>query len=242
VSGRIHFLHIGKTGGTAVKHALQPLASMANLTLHPHPVRLSDIPTGERMIFLLRDPLTRFVSAFYSRQREGRPRYVVPWTPEEAAAFGRFHTPNQLANALASTGAVERKFAERAMRAIAHIKNRYWDWLVDPAHLRSRAEDILFIGLQEHLTADFAIMRRLLAISEAVHLPDDDIDAHRNPASLDRSLDSQAVYNLKLAYREDYIALRECRRLARERMLGGSICDAAWIDAENSPATAGHRD
>jgi hypothetical protein len=232
VSGRIHFLHIGKTGGTAVKHALKPLASMANLALHSHPVRLSDIPAGERVVFLLRDPLTRFVSAFYSRQREGRPRYVVPWSPEEAATFGRFHTPNELANALASTGAVERKFAERAMRAIPHMKRRYWDWLVDLAYLRSRAEDILFIGLQEHLTSDFAVMRRLLAISDAVQLPDDDVDAHRNPASLDRTLDSQAVRNLKVNYREDYVALRECRRLALDRKLGGSICEAAWIEAE----------
>ena len=196
-------------------------------------MRLSDIPAGERVIFVLRDPLTRFVSAFYSRQREGRPRYVVPWTAEEAAAFGRFHTPNQLANALASTRAIERKFAQRAMREIPHVNSRYWDWLVDPAYLRSRGTDVLFVGLQEHLTTDFSIMRHLLTLSDTVRLPDDDIDAHRNPAPLDRALDSQAVRNLKACYREDYVALRECQSLARERKLGGSICDAVWIDAED---------
>lgn len=228
----LHFLHIGKSGGTAVKHALRPFASIEHLILHPHSVRLSDIPVGERVFFVLRDPLTRFVSAFYSRQREGRPRYVVPWNPEEAATFGRFRTPNELANGLSSISAAERNKAERAMRARSQINYRYWDWLVSPAYLQSRAADILFIGLQEHLTADFAIMRGLLAVPDSVQLPDDDTDAHRNPASLDRTLDAQAVRNLKARHREDYIAMRECQRLARERQLPGSICDAAWIDAE----------
>lgn len=226
----LHFLHISKTGGTAIKHALRPLAPIENLILHPHHVPLSDIPAGERVFFVLRDPLTRFVSAFYSRQREGRPRYVEPWNPGEAAAFGRFRTPNELANGLSSISAAERKKAERAMRAIPHINIRYWDWLISPAYLQSRAEDILFIGLQEHLTADFAILRGLLALPDSVQLPDDDTDAHRNPASLDRTLDAQAVRNLKACHREDYIALRECQRLARERQLPGSICGAAWID------------
>jgi hypothetical protein len=49
----LHFLHIGKTGGTAIKHAIGPLASIKNLVLHPHSVRLSDIPAGERVFFCL---------------------------------------------------------------------------------------------------------------------------------------------------------------------------------------------
>jgi len=93
----LHFLHIGKTGGTAVKHALKPVAAPGYLMLHGHDVRLHDVAPDEQVFFFLRDPLSRFVSAFYSRQREGRPRYVVPWTPDEEAAFGRFRTANELA-------------------------------------------------------------------------------------------------------------------------------------------------
>ena len=222
----LHFLHIGKTGGTAIKHALQPVAATANIVLHPHRVRLGDVPPGECVFFFLRDPLSRFVSAFYSRRREGRPRYVVPWSAEEAAAFARFHTPNELANGLSSISAAERKKADRAMRDIPHVNNRYWDWLIDPAYLQSRAGDIFFIGLQEHLADDFAIVRSRLGISEHVRLPDDDVDAHRNPASLDRTLDEQATRNLAAWYADDFVAIRECRRIARERELGGAIIDA----------------
>ena len=68
----LHFLHIGKTGGTAVKHALKPVAAAGHLMLHGHDVRLHDVAPGEQVFFFLRDPLSCFVSAFYSRQREGR--------------------------------------------------------------------------------------------------------------------------------------------------------------------------
>jgi hypothetical protein len=219
----LHFLHIGKTGGTAVKHALRPVASAGRVRLHGHDVRLTHVAPGEGVFFFLREPLARFVSAFYSRQREGRPRYVVPWSPAEEAAFGRFRTANELANGLSSTSTAERRKAERAMLAIPHVNSRYWDWLSGAEYLRSRDADIYFIGLQEHLAEDFAIVRARLGLPETLRLPDDDIGAHRNPASVDRSLDAQAIRNLSAWYAEDFAALDACRRLARERGLGGAI-------------------
>ncbi len=234
----LHFLHIGKTGGTAIKHALAPVAVAGNLVLHPHRARLRDVPPGEGAFFFLRNPLGRFVSAFYSRQREGRPRYVIPWSPEEAAAFGRFRIPNELANGLSSTSAALRRKAERAMQSIPHVNNRYRDWLGSPDYLQSRAADIFFIGLQERLADDFALVRSRLSLSGDVRLPEDDVGAHRNPASLDRTLDEQAVRNLTVWYGEDFAALRQCRRIARERELGGAIVDAEWIDAAPADASA----
>ncbi|MEO8303101.1 MAG: sulfotransferase family 2 domain-containing protein [Betaproteobacteria bacterium] len=226
----LHFLHIGKTGGTAVKHALKPVEVAENLILHPHPARLSDVSPGESVFFFLRDPMTRFISAFYSRRREGRPRYLMPWSPGEAAAFARFHTPDELANGLSSISAAERKKAVRAMSSIAHINTRFWSWLISPAYLQSRAADIFFIGMQEHLAGDFAIIRAQLGLAESVQLPNDDVDAHRNPSGLDRSLGEQAKRNLAAWYGDDFVAMRECRRIARERNLAGAIVDAAWLD------------
>ena len=96
----VHFLHVGKTGGTAFKHAVRaapPPLSRYVIHLHPHRVVLRDVPEGERFPFFLRDPVTRFVSGFHSRQREGRPRYRTRWSPEERKAFERFPTPDALA-------------------------------------------------------------------------------------------------------------------------------------------------
>ena len=121
----IHMLHIGKTGGTAVKAALQkhPVTRRYVIFPHPHRVRLRDIPEGEQVVFFLRDPITRFVSGFYSRQRQGRPRIFSPWSAAEAEAFGIFHSPNELALALSSASRENKAAAERAMRGIQHIRD-----------------------------------------------------------------------------------------------------------------------
>jgi len=92
---RAHFLHIGKTGGTAVKTALKPLVRSGpfDLDLHRHPFTLAKIPEGEVFFFCLRDPIERFVSGFSSRQREGRPRHYRPWGPNERLASAASRQP-----------------------------------------------------------------------------------------------------------------------------------------------------
>jgi|688.fasta_scaffold455285_2 hypothetical protein len=53
---KAHFLHIGKTGGTAVQQALEPHlhAGKYAIVLEPHATRLADVPPGEAVFFLLR--------------------------------------------------------------------------------------------------------------------------------------------------------------------------------------------
>jgi hypothetical protein len=60
--GRIlHFLHIGKTGGTAVITTLQPQArEMAYMVrFHGHDKPFKDVPSGERVLFFygIRSPV-----------------------------------------------------------------------------------------------------------------------------------------------------------------------------------------
>ena len=112
----LHFLHIGKTGGTAMKEALTPHAKSGDwlIKLHGHNVTLENVPAGEGVIFFLRDPLTRYVSGFYSRQRQGHPRYFYPWSSDEKTAFERFATPNQLALALSDENVETRAAAQKA--------------------------------------------------------------------------------------------------------------------------------
>src|SRR6056297_3418392 len=74
----VHFLHIRKAGGTAIKEALKDIAVKQNVILHPHKTRLKDIPEGEKVFFFLRNPVSRFVSGFNSRLREGENHVKIP--------------------------------------------------------------------------------------------------------------------------------------------------------------------
>ncbi|MBW4652811.1 MAG: sulfotransferase family 2 domain-containing protein [Kaiparowitsia implicata GSE-PSE-MK54-09C] len=220
----MHILHIGKTGGTAIGWAIEPYrASSAHpVILHPHGVRLVDIPCGESVIFFLRDPISRFVSGFYSRQRRGQPRYLSPWSLEEEAAFATFSTPNQLAMALSSPILEERAAAQQAMRHIQHVRSHYWDWFQDREYFRSRLADIAFIGFQERLAADFEVLKRKLGLPDHATLPSDDVQAHRNPTHVDRRLEDGAIANLTQWYRSDFEFVALCQTLLQMHpTLGG---------------------
>jgi hypothetical protein len=194
----LHLLHIGKTGGTAVRTALGK-----RIVEHGHDFVLPDLPAGEQCIFFVRDPVTRFVSAFYSRQRQGRPLTFHPWTEGEEKAFARFDGPADLAHALAAGDGAARE----AMSAIRHVREPLAKWLVDAEYLRGRLGDVFFVGSQEHLDADFGRLKEMLGLPHRVRLPKDDVKAHRNPRDLDYSLDNGAVESIRSWYAGDYALL-----------------------------------
>jgi len=215
----VHFLHIGKTGGSAIKHAIKQTCAASPYTIrfHPHGVNLRDIPEGDKFVYILRDPITRFVSGFYSRQRQGKPRYNIPWRPGEKEAFETFSTPNQLAHALSSWNWYKRRKASQAMNRIQHINNSYWKWFESEQYFTSRQADIFFIAFQERLAEDFEILKEILECPDSAALPKDDIKAHRNPGNLDTALSEKAIANLHAWYKNDY-GLIDLSRAIRKQM------------------------
>lgn len=211
---RIHLLHVGKTGGTAVKHALESLEE-SPLATHKHSFTLAHTPPGVRVAAFVRDPVDRFVSAFNSRKRKGRPRHDSRWSEYETAAFGSFSSADGLALALSAGDPRERRAAEDAMRAIYHVRCSLWEWFGGPAKLRSRANDLWFVGRQESLDRDFGILCRSVGL-EGLRLPSDEYASHRTPAGMATSLSEGARANLRRWYRRDY----ECIELL-ESVLGG---------------------
>ncbi len=212
----LHVLHIGKTGGTALKSALlkQRIVSGYELLLHGHDVTLTDIPQGEKLIFGLRDPLSRFISAFNGRLREDRPRYHYPWREEEKIAFAIFQTPDDLATALSSRDRKRRKEAERAMRGIGHLNTSYQRWFGDGRAFRARVPDLFFIAFQDRLDDDFELLKRRLGLRPELHLPADETEAHRTPPGFSDELGDVGRANLERWYAEDIAFVELCRELA----------------------------
>jgi hypothetical protein len=227
----LNVLHIGKTGGTALKHVLREhqSASRYQLLFRGHDVTLADVPKGEQFMFLIRDPLTRFVSAFNGRLREDRPRYHYPWRDEEKVAFAIFKTPDQLAVALSSDDATERTQAEQAMHGIGHVNTPYTFWFEDDRTFRSRLEDVFFIGLQDRLDEDFESLKRKLALPEAARMPGDETVAHKTPAGFDHQLSDVGRANLERWYAWDVAFVQQCRELAPRLNASGLDGDAGGV-------------
>jgi hypothetical protein len=211
---RIGFLHIGKTGGTSL---LSALSNTIDVTVFHHHATLRQAVEAYpdiKMIFFVRDPVSRFVSSFYSRQRCGRPRYNSPWSADEADAFGTFASPTALAEALSETG-LRRAAAVRAMRAICHIREPLTQYLGSPSELDSFRRNILFIGTQESLSRDFTKLKSLLVLPSDVALPTDPVEAHRAPAPPE-PLSSLAQFNIRNWYDSDYALIKWCNSWRRD--------------------------
>lgn len=214
----LHVLHVGKTGGTSLNHVLVAHANEARLrpVFGGHQLRVADIPAGESFMFVLRDPLSRFVSSFNSRLREGRPRYHYPWREEERVAFNEFKTPDELATALSSWNPWKRSRGQRAMKAIGHVNTHYAYWFGTEAAFRARLDDVFFIAFQEQLDDDFELLRGKLGLPESARLPQDATVAHRAPPGFATELGTVARRNLARWYAEDLAFVELCRRLAPE--------------------------
>lgn len=212
---KVHFLHIGKTGGTAIRESLRRLDASQDykLVFHSHGTSIADVPKGEKVVLFLRDPISRFISGFYSRKRKGKPRHHREWSKVERRVFETFETPNSLAIALTDSESSRRSVAMEAMTHIRHLWH-YNEWLVSNAYLESRANDIMFVGFQESLDRDFAKLKAKLNLGDEVTLPTDEVGAHRSPPGLDRSLDEKASRNLKEWYEEDYEFYSYCKSLS----------------------------
>jgi hypothetical protein len=217
---QLHFLHVGKTGGTAIKRALRSAdvrsTPFGRLVLHSHRFTLRDVPENDFVLFCLRDPVSRFASGFYSRRDKGRPRHFFEWSPEEAVAFAAFATPEQLAGALAGDDPERRALAEFALRKVQHLGLQRR--IVGPLpELRRRLDHVVLIGRQETLGADWAQLKALLNLDPDLALPTDPVEAHRRTTDERPDFDEAQLAALRAWYAPDYRVLRFCEEVRRER-------------------------
>jgi hypothetical protein len=201
---RLHFLHIGRTGGTALNFALSPYARRLGATFHGHDQTLQKVRPGETAVVLVRDPVDRFVSGFNNRLRKGRPRRLLEWSRAEADAFRRFKTPNALAEALSAEDDKVRGHAAEAMNGISHTGRRLSYWLDSPAYLRQRAADLIFVGATDTLDEDFPRLLRVLGLRDTVRLPTQPMDRYATPAGVETALSETGRANVARWYQADH--------------------------------------
>jgi hypothetical protein len=208
----VHFIHIGKTAGTAIKTVFEKEAWLSGnflvsgnklFVMHGHNFKLNEVKENESVIFVVRDPIQRFVSGFYSRKRMGRPLNYNPWNEGEKKAFAFFESANALGTALSSTDKGIKDMAEAAMKSIGHVKSSYWDWFINQDYLEKNSNKILCVLTQENLNEDFLKFKADYKLSVG-DLPNDQVKSHRNPDDVDKKLSTTAIANLKNWYSKDY--------------------------------------
>ncbi|MEO0913753.1 MAG: sulfotransferase family 2 domain-containing protein [Pseudomonadota bacterium] len=99
------FVHIPKTAGTRLTHIIAHNLSRTglpkNLFYSAHRFSAYDLSVHygphRKLVLVLRDPVDRFISAYYSRYNKGAPDYKAPWSRPEKRFFKRYPTLRRLA-------------------------------------------------------------------------------------------------------------------------------------------------
>ncbi len=199
---KVHFLHVGKCGGTAIKDLAVRINALPNsprILAHGHSKKLADLPSDATYFFSVRHPVSRFVSAFSMRKLKEQPRLYREWTAGEREAFDRFPEANDLAESLFSPSDAGRA-AFAAMQSIGHMSFQHgWFKVRDILYARPP----LCVLRQEKLADDVAHLLRLLGVDQEFRLTADSTRAHRNDYSRTPPLSAKAIENLSAWYAVD---------------------------------------
>lgn len=196
----ICLLHPGKTGGTYLKSVIRH-----NKAHWSHPIQLlshretisstlRDFGPDRKIAFTFRDPVARFISAFQSRRRQGRPTYNRMWSPAEATSFLYFNTANQLAEALDSSDERDKSAAYFAFNAILHVKADYSFHFGNLLTLADEASNIVACIDVENFETNLPSFLTAMGIVD--HDLPATIDRHANPEAPDQ-LSDRALSNLR---------------------------------------------
>lgn len=199
---KVHFLHVGKCAGTAIKDLAAQINARPGgprIAVHGHSRKLADLPLEAEYFFSVRHPISRFRSAFYMRKRKEQPRLYREWSPGEQEAFLRFPEANDLAESLFAAGAAGCD-AFAAMQSIGHMSFQHGCF-----KLRDivAARPPICVLRQERLAHDVAHLLGLLGVRDDVSLPSESRRAHRNDYSNVPPLSQKAIANLTLWYAAD---------------------------------------
>lgn len=218
---RMHFLHLGKCAGTTVTNVARQVTALpqgVEIVRHSHDVFLRDLPTDARYFFSIRDPISRFVSGFYTRKRKGQPLLYSEWSPHEERAFQEFNHANDLAESLFHDGDKGVK-AFSAMKSIRHTAQNQVDWFYCAGNIFDVRPPIWIIR-QEHFERDLRDFFTTAGIEHLwphVRLDKDPVSSHANNYQGIPDLSDKAKANLQRWYEQDFAFYRACEAWLDER-------------------------
>ena len=214
----VHFLHIGKTGGTtfrnqfAASYRKDPSLVLRHnilLSLGSHEMNISEVPSNQLVTFCIREPLELLSSAFYNYH----PDYKNYWFDNSknqvwVSWYQKFPTMSSWVNGLMA----KNEIAEEGFSLNMHLSRRLEFYLLSPAIINLLEKRIYFIADTATLDDDlerFAQLSGMQYVSKRLN--------NSMKPETDELTEAQKNY-LKSRFANDFALYVECRRI-REKII-----------------------
>ena len=217
----VAFMHLAKTGGTTIKYTVSKLEKRGvsvPIQSFNHRWRAKDLldvkPTVQLGI-VIREPAERFVSAFYSRLRSGRPDHEHEWSTREAIIFSNFRDPNTLAEWLYSDDEWEKSTARWAANGLRHLLRGYGYYFDSVDTAKSMSDNLKYVWHMKDLSGNL----RQMFLDNGIKAEDfDEVYQVAHPAP-DRPspLSDLARQNIRRFWRREVNIYRYLKELADQR-------------------------
>jgi len=219
IDPRFVFFHLGKNGGGSVRQYLRPIrrtwvGAGHDASLDSIAARWPGVPVS----FFVRHPVSRFVSGYNNFRRAVIQNGTKRATNDDIIARSWFHTPNDLAEALASDDERTLSAAHYAMSNLGFLSNPLTDNLHSPEVVDAYAGTIAFIGLFENFNTSVEGLRRTFDLPVELAIPTGDTAAHRSPRRLSTRLSAVGQAAVLDWYRADLVLYEHCREIHLQQM------------------------
>ena len=235
----LKLIHIGKTGGTFIKYTFD---------LSEYHMKRS-YKSNEKYIIWIRNPLKRFVSAFYfvfdiihiditnldkkninlnnclgphKIKRKIKNNNDYTYTKRFDYLVNYFKNPNYLAESITSENEEEKKLALELMNnKIEHIFKGIGWYLFNGEFIEKNHNNILFVGSQENMINDVKNLHNIIEGKKSFKKIRENKNKHN------KHLSKKAIHNLLQFYKNtDYKALHT---LYKYKFISKQLLDSYYI-------------
>jgi len=225
---KLHFLHVGETGGTSIIESgidtpklknqqyfrvLDKLSWKYNVHAIPHWRVPSTFQNGDNLAFFVRHPLSRLESIFYYEKHHENSDYKIEQEAEISALFEHFAYFEDWFLAIENFHHPNHREGIQLLQKVKHFQRDYSFYFKDKDNIRKHQNRIIFIGEQEYFDSDLLRLLKIIGVDSKQNLI-----GHRNKSAKPKHKNQRKIqeHQMRALFPQEFEIYETLLQLKRE--------------------------